>query len=306
MRPIIQKIITDITGVLLDKDHESQLLLCCLFARGHLLIEDHPGVGKTTLVQALARVLDLSSSRIQFTSDLLPADIVGNSIYDPSSLSFKFHPGPLFASLILGDELNRANPKTQSALLQALEESEVTVDGKTYPLPLPFLFVGTQNPRQQTGTFPLPESQLDRFLMSMKLNFVSRKTEIEIIQGQDPRRKLAELKNRIGGPEILAIQNEIEQVHVSSKLAAYICDFLEYSRRPDFKGAPLSVRAGMALARACRSWAWMNNRTLVLPEDVKHLAPYVLGHRVFPELGILEGHQTIQELTNEMVLVQVG
>lgn len=302
MRPVIKQIITDITSVLLDKDQEVQVLMCCLLAQGHLLIEDFPGVGKTTLVQCLAKVLNLSPSRIQFTSDLLPADVLGNSIFDPQAQTFKFHPGPLFASLVLGDELNRANPKTQSSLLQALEEGEVTVDGKTYVLPQPFMFVGTQNPRQQIGTFPLPESQLDRFLMSLKLNFVSRETEVRIIQGQDARQKLQSLQFRLTGPEIREYQSQVNEVHVSQKLAIYISQFLEWSRRSQFQGAPLSVRAGIALARAARGWAWMDNRDFVLPEDVKFLAPFVLGHRIFPDKEISEGHQKIRALTHEMVL----
>ncbi len=306
MRPIVHEIVSDITSILLDKEKEVEILICCLLARGHLLIEDHPGVGKTTLVQCLAKVLDLSTSRIQFTSDLLPADIVGNSIFDPQSQSFRFHQGPLFASLVLGDELNRANPKTQSALLQALEEGTVTIDGKTYILPRPFLFVGTQNPRHQTGTFPLPESQLDRFLMSLRLNFASRATEIKIIQGQDPRQKMQDLRFRMTGSDILGLQKEIEEVHISVKLATYISSYLDWSRNPKFKGSPLSVRAGMALARAAKGWAWMHERSFAIPEDVKHLAPYVLGHRIFPDQGIIEGHQEIQAISNELAVDQAS
>lgn len=306
MRPIIQEIVSDITSILLDKENEVQLVICCLLARGHLLIEDHPGVGKTTLVQCLAKVLDLTSSRIQFTSDLLPADIVGNSIFDSQAQSFKFHQGPLFASLVLGDELNRANPKTQSALLQGLEEGDVTVDGKTYQLPRPFLFIGTQNPRQQTGTFPLPESQLDRFLMSLRLNFASRGTEIKIIQGLDPRQKLQNLRFRMTGADILGFQKQIDEIHISRKLATYISGYLDWTRRPQFKGSPLSVRSGMALARAARSWAWMDQRTFVIPEDVKFLAPFILGHRIFPDQGIVEGHHEIQAIVNEMAVVEVA
>jgi MoxR-like ATPase len=306
MRPIIQEIVSDITSVLLDKENEVQLVICCLLARGHLLIEDHPGVGKTTLVQCLAKVLDLASSRIQFTSDLLPADIVGNSIYDTLSQSFRFHQGPLFASLVLGDELNRANPKTQSALLQALEEGDVTVDGKTYHLPRPFFFIGTQNPRQQTGTFPLPESQLDRFLMSLRLNFASRDTEIKIIQGQDPRQKLQNLRFRLTSADILAFQKQVDEIHISQKLAAYIAGYLDWSRLPQFKGSPLSVRAGMALARAARSWAWMHEMSFVIPEDIKHLAPYILGHRIFPDQGIVDGHHVIQSIANEKAVIDAS
>lgn len=299
MRPLIKNLVADISEVLLDKESEIQIVLCCLLARGHLLIEDHPGVGKTTLVQCLARVLNLHFSRIQFTSDLLPADIIGSSIFDREKQSFHFHQGPLFSALVLGDELNRANPRTQSALLQALEESEVTVDGITHPLPQPFLFIGTQNPRQQIGTFPLPESQLDRFLMSLRLNFVSKDTEMKIIQGQDPRQKLKNLKFRLTAAEVLNFQGEIDQVHISDKLASYISQYLDYTRRQQFRGIPLSIRAGMALGKAARSWAWMQERAFVIPEDVKFLAPYVFGHRIYPEQGIQDGHKEIQSISQE-------
>lgn len=304
MRPLIQELVTDVSQVLLEKEAEIQIVLCCLFSKGHLLIEDQPGVGKTTLVQCLAKVLDLSFSRIQFTSDLLPSDIVGNSIFDNRNQTFNFHPGPLFASLVLGDEMNRANPRTQSALLQALEESEVTIEGKTHPLPQPFLFIATQNPHQQLGTFPLPESQLDRFMMGLRLHFVSRQTEIRLIQGQDPRQRLRNLQFRVSGADIMKFQKEIEEIHISDKLAAYISQFLDFTRKPQFKGMPLSIRAGMALARACRSWAWMQERSFVIPEDVKHLAPYVLGHRIYPEQGILEGQKEIQAMTYETAVAQ--
>lgn len=306
MRSWIEQTVNDISQVLLEKETEIQLVLCCFLARGHLLIEDQPGVGKTTLAQCLSKVLDLQFSRIQFTSDLLPADIIGNSIFDQKQQSFIFHQGPLFASLVLGDELNRANPRTQSALLQALEEGEVSIDRVTKSLPHPFLFIATQNPRSQVGTFPLPESQLDRFLMSLHLSTVSTVTEIKIIQGQDPRRKMAELRPLISSKELIQYQTEVDDVHISSKLAGYITQLLESTRHPTFRGAPLSVRAGMALARAARSWAWMNKRDMVLPEDVQFLAPNILGHRLFPEQGILDGHKEIQALTRKVAVVAMA
>lgn len=305
MRKIVEQITHSISEVVLDKKTEIQLVICCLFSGGHLLIEDQPGVGKTTLVHCLSKVLNLSFSRIQFTSDLLPADILGNSIFDSQKQNFKFHPGPIFASLVLGDELNRANPRTQSALLQALEEKSVSIDGTQHQLPSPFLFIGTQNPKTQIGTFPLPESQLDRFLMSLKLDIVSKSTEMKLIQGQDPRKKIEALLFLADKNEILNFQQQICEVHVSEKLAAYIGRILDATRLPQFPGHALSIRAGMALAQSCRGWAWMNERAFVIPEDVKFLAPYILGHRLFPDQGIMVGQEMLKEILNEITVVEI-
>lgn len=291
-----------VSEVILDKNHEINLVLCCLLAKGHLLIEDHPGVGKTTLVQALAKSLGLQSSRIQFTNDLLPSDILGNSIFDNKNQEFRLHKGPLFSNFVLGDELNRASPRTQSALLQALEENQVTIDGKSLQLPDPFLFIATQNPKQQIGTYPLPESQLDRFLMGLRLHFSTPEIEVKLIQGRDPRVLLKEMTPILNLQEILDSQREVESITMSEKIAKYISLYLEWSRRPQFKGSPLSVRAGMALGRASRAWAWLNERSFILPEDVKTLAPYVLGHRLFPEDGVEEGQKTVLSMTYEVAV----
>jgi MoxR-like ATPase len=264
----------------LGKEHEIKLALCCLLARGHLLIEDIPGVGKTTLAQALARTLGLDMRRIQFTSDLLPADILGNSIFDRDTQKFLFHPGPIFGQMILADEVNRATPKTQSALLEAMEERQVTLDGKSHALPAPFFVIATQNPSHQIGTYPLPESQLDRFLMRIELGFPHRVAEREMLRGPDRRRLLAEMKAVLSPKDLEEIQQAVEDLHVSDPILEYILDLVAASRRNARPGEGLSPRAGLALQRAAQAWALMAGRTLVLPEDVQAVAPSVMGHRL--------------------------
>jgi len=282
--------------VILDKQEEIQLCLTCLLARGHLLIEDVPGVGKTTLVQTVARLLGLESTRIQFTSDLLPADIIGNSIFDADKKSFHFFQGPLFSHLVLADELNRANPRTQSALLQAMEEGQVTVDRHTYSLPNPFFLIATQNPRFQMGTFPLPESQLDRFLLSVQLNFASTESEIKIFQGVDPRAALQKLEPLIARHELMAALENVDKVHVSEMLARYISHILQYSRTQSDRFVSLSTRTGLALVRASKAWAVLQGRDYVMPEDVQKIAIAVLGHRLGGQEGVEYGRSRAKEL----------
>jgi MoxR-like ATPase len=287
--------------IVLDKDHEIRLALTCLFAEGHLLIEDAPGVGKTTLVQALAKLLGLKFSRIQFTSDLLPADIVGNNIYESDKKSFRFHPGPVFAEMILADELNRANPKTQSALLQAMEEGEVTVDRETHILPKPFLLIGTQNPHLQLGTFPLPESQLDRFLMSLELLPASAKTEMRLFQGYDPRKKIPDLKSVFGPQDVRQIQGLVMQVKISETLAKYISALIGHTRKKiESRFATLSTRAGMDLAKASRAWAWMQGREMVIPEDVQAVWVSVTSHRMGGNEGVHRGVALAEQILREV------
>lgn len=255
-----------------------RLAVACLLARGHLLIEDVPGVGKTTLSHALARSLGLPFRRLQFTSDLLPADVLGNSIFDRETGRFVFHPGPIFAPVVLIDEVNRATPKTQSALLEAMEEHQVSADGVSHPLPRPFFVLATQNPRQQVGTFPLPESQLDRFLMRIELGFPDRAGEREMLVGQDRRELLADLPGALSPAQLMDLQAETRRVHVSPALLDYLQDLLAASRQ--LHPAGLSPRAGLAMLHAAQAWARLAGRDLVLPEDVQAVAVPVMAHRL--------------------------
>ncbi len=290
------KVIEQCSKLILDKRNEIQQAIVCLLARGHLLIEDVPGVGKTTLVQTIAKLLELDHQRIQFTSDLLPSDIVGNSIYDDQKKEFRFFQGPLFAHLVLADELNRANPRTQSALLQAMEEGQVTVDRQTWNLPEPFFLIATQNPRFQTGTFPLPESQLDRFLMSLTLNYASTESEIKIFQGQDPRLSLAGLKPVMTKSELIESQKQVDGVNVSPLLAQYISNLLNETRKRSDQFTPLSTRSGMALAKAAKAYAFLEGRDYALPEDVQKVSRAVLAHRLGGIDGVTYGQTRSQEL----------
>lgn len=291
-----QALISEASKIVLDKEAEIRLAVTCLLAGGHLLIEDLPGVGKTTLVQVLGRLIGLNTRRIQFTIDLLPADVIGGQVYHPQEHKFNFHPGPLFSQLVMADELNRASPRTQSALLQAMEEGEVSVDGVNHVLPKPFYVIATQNPHQQTGTFPLPESQLDRFLMSLELHHAPKETEIKIFQGEDPRQQLQKLQALFDGQEVEKLIKEVEKVKLSNNVAQYIGDLLEKSRQAGFEGNPLSTRAGLALTRAAKSWAVMDGREYVRPEDVQSVLVPVLGHRLGGNHGIKRGREWAYQL----------
>ena len=264
--------------VIVGKPEAVRLAVACLLARGHLLIEDIPGVGKTTLSQTLARSLGFAFKRIQFTSDLLPADILGNSIFDREEQRFVFHRGPLFSQMVLIDEVNRATPKTQSALLEAMEEHHISVDGITHALPEPFFVIATQNPQHQIGTFPLPESQLDRFLMRIELGVPDRASERAMLLGMDRREMLKELKPVFSPAVLLEIQNAARSIHTSPALLDYVQDLLDASRQRHSTG--LSPRAGLALLRATQAWAFMNGRAMALPEDVQAVAVAVMSHRL--------------------------
>ena len=268
--------------IILDKDQQIALALACLLARGHLLIEDLPGLGKTTLAQALARVLGLSYRRIQFTSDLLPADILGVSIFRKETGQFEFQPGPIFAQLILADEVNRATPKAQSALLEAMEEQQVSVDGDTRALPAPFFVVATQNPADQIGTFPLPESQLDRFLMRLTLGYPNAENERELITGEDRRAMLDHVQPAMV-PEVLTmLQQEAAKMHMSEHLVDYIQALVRQTREsPDIE-IGLSPRGAQALAAAARAHAFVERHSGVFPDDVQAVFASVAGHRLKP------------------------
>jgi MoxR-like ATPases len=267
-----------ICEVIVGKNQAVKLAVACLLARGHLLIEDIPGVGKTTLSQALARSLALAFQRIQFTSDLLPADILGNSIFDRGEQRFVFHRGPLFAQVVLIDEVNRATAKTQSALLEAMEEHQISIDGVTYELPEPFFVIATQNPQHQVGTFPLPESQLDRFLMRIELGVPDRASERAMLLGMDRRQMLKELKPVFSPQTLVEIQDSVRNVHASPALLDYLQDLLDASRQRHTTG--LSPRAGLALLHASQALALMNGRDMVLPEDIQAVGIAVMAHRL--------------------------
>jgi MoxR-like ATPase len=264
----------------LGKDRQVRLALACALARGHLLIEDLPGVGKTTLAQALARVLGLSYQRVQFTSDLLPADVIGVSVFDRERSSFEFRRGPVFAQLLLADEVNRATPKAQSALLEAMEERQVTVDGVTHALPEPFFVVATQNPSYQIGTYPLPESQLDRFLMRIELGYPDPLHERELLRGRDRRSLLAGLQPALSVEALKALQAAVPTLHVADPLLDYVQALVRHTRDSGHFEAGLSPRAAIALLRASQAWALLHGRSGVLPEDVQAVARAVVGHRL--------------------------
>ena len=266
--------------IILGKSHKIRLALCCLLARGHLLIEDIPGVGKTTLAQALAKLLGLQYQRIQFTSDILPADIIGASVFDAKNLAFSFHPGPIFNQMVLADEINRATPKAQSALLEAMEEHHVTVEGKTYPLPEPFFVIATQNPSHQIGTFPLPESQLDRFLMRIALGYPNHAAERLLLQGQNRHSLIASLPVKLPPEHLLSMQDNVAGVYVSNAVLDYCQAIISYTRQsPDYH-CGLSPRAGLALLSAAKAWAFLDQRDAVIPEDIQAVLAAVAGHRL--------------------------
>ena len=266
--------------IILGKPRALRLSLACLLARGHLLIEDVPGVGKTTLAHALAQVLGLAWQRVQFTSDLLPADILGVSVFDRNTQKFDFRQGPVFTQLLLADEVNRASPRTQSALLEAMEERQVSVDGITHPLPEPFFVVATQNPQEQLGTYQLPESQLDRFLMRIELGYPDPRHERALLAQGDRREMLAHTAPAMNGAGLLALQAEVARVHVAEPLLDYVQKLVAATRaRVDIR-LGLSPRAAQGLVRAARAWALLEGRAAVLPDDVQAVWPAVAGHRL--------------------------
>ena len=280
--PELDAILADINRIILGKERPIRLSLACLLARGHLLIEDLPGVGKTTLAHVLARVLGMDFQRIQFTSDMLPADILGVSIFDRESGTFHFHPGPIFTQVVLADEINRATPKAQSALLEAMEERQVTAEGKTRTLPEPFFVIATQNPMHQIGTFPLPESQLDRFLLKIELGYPDPAAERELLAGADRRQMLANLVPRITSPRLIELQDRARAVHASPALIDYVQALAAHTRTAPRWQAGLSPRACLGLLAVTRAWALLDGRDHALPEDVQAVLPGVIAHRLKP------------------------
>jgi len=276
----IDTVIESISTVVLGKDHQIRLALACLFSGGHLLIEDLPGMGKTLLSHTLAQVLGLDFNRIQFTSDLLPSDVIGVSIFDKNTSTFRFMPGPVFSQVLLADEINRATPKSQSALLEVMEEQTITVDGETHQLPKPFFVIATQNPATQTGTYPLPESQMDRFLMRIELGYPDQKTERKLLVEGDRRKKLNNIQAVVSTEKLIAIQEEVEKIKVTDTLLDYVQRLVEYTRIENEFAFGLSPRGALSLLRAAKAWALINRRNHVIPEDVQDVLPSVVEHRL--------------------------
>lgn len=298
MNKIVSQFIESAETAVLGKKHELKLALCCFFSEGHLLIEDVPGVGKTTFAKTMAKLLDLSFSRIQFTNDLMPSDLLGIQIYDSKESRFNLIPGPIFHQFILADELNRGTPKTQSALLEAMEESQVTLDGQTLLLPKPFFVIATQNPRSQVGTHQLPESQLDRFMMKIKIGFPDQEFEKKIISDDLHIKNLEQLKPVISLEQLVLLKKDIQAIKVSDSILNYVLELLEKSRNLDlFQG--LSPRAGRDIIKASQAWAFIEDRNFVLPDDVQVILGSVVSHR----LSLFQGQsfEEDQGLTKSLI-----
>ncbi|MBF0220473.1 MAG: AAA family ATPase [Gammaproteobacteria bacterium] len=272
--------IAAIDEVILGKGEQVRMGVAALLARGHLLIEDIPGVGKTTLSHALSRALGLAFNRVQFTSDLLPADILGVTIYERQQEQFRFHPGPIFAQVVLADEINRASPKTQSALLEAMEEQQVTIEGVSHPLPQPFFVIATQNPGEQIGTYPLPESQLDRFLMVISLGYPDVSAERSLLHGDNRHDLLQQLQPQLNSSQLLTLQQQVQQVQVTEALIDYVIAIITFSRQSGAYPVGLSPRAGLALLSAARAWALLDQRDYVRPDDIQTMLAAVAAHRL--------------------------
>jgi MoxR-like ATPase len=297
----LQQALQRLDSIILGKPAQLRLAMTCLLARGHLLIEDIPGVGKTTLALALGKVLGLDFQRVQFTSDLLPADILGVSVFESREGAFRFHPGPIFAQLVLADEVNRASPKTQSALLEAMEERQVTIEGTTRKLPEPFFVIATQNPAQQIGTFPLPESQLDRFLMRISLGYPLPEAERALLQERERRDLLLETTQVLAPSELLALQQQVQQVRTAPALIDYLLALVQRTRELPGLRQGLSPRAGLALRRAAQAWALLEGRSGVIPEDVQAVFVAVVNHRL-----VAAAEREGASITAEEVLAEVA
>lgn len=304
MESVTKKIIDGVGCVLLGKEQQVKLSLACLLAKGHLLIEDLPGMGKTTLAHALAKVLGLDYQRVQCTSDMLPADIIGFSIYNQKDQSFTFHAGPIFTQVLLADEINRTSPKTQSALLEAMEERQVTADGQTRALPNPFFVIATQNPSDQSGTYLLPESQLDRFLMRIQIGYPDQKAERRLYEGLDPRQQLQDLKAQISLEQLLLLQQEITRVKTTETLLAYVERLVQFTRSHNRLRVGLSPRAALAIIRAAKAWAYIEGRAYVIPEDVQAIFDAVVLHRLRNAADYSQGDHALSEwILNQVAVV---
>lgn len=289
LREALRRAQQQVNSLLLGKSHEVRLAFVALLSGGHLLIEDLPGLGKTTLAHALASSLGLGFQRVQFTSDLLPADVLGVSVYDAQAHRFQFHPGPVFTQVLLADEINRAPPRTQSALLESMAEHQVTIDGATHALPAPFFVIATQNPVDLSGTFPLPDSQLDRFLLRLTLGYPNAESERALLSGSDRRDLIAQAEPCLSDQDVLQLRHAVEQVHASEALIHYVQALLARSRQYAGVRVGLSPRAGIALLRAAKAYALLLGRSHVLPEDIQALFEAVAGHRLVAEAESVSG-----------------
>lgn len=298
---LLEQVVAEAGRFVLGKEQQIRLSLCCLLAEGHLLIEDIPGIGKTTLAKVLARILGLGFRRIQCTNDMLPGDILGVSVFEQQSATFSFHPGPIFTQILLADEINRTTPKTQSALLEAMEERQVSLEGTTRSLPAPFFVIATQNPLEQAGTYSLPESQLDRFLFRITLGYPDRAAENRLLAGDHSSRLITDAPALLDGKGILHLQHLTREVHCAEPLIRYVQDLLDFSRNSGLFSIGLSPRAGLSLLKAARAWALLQGRDHVLPEDVQQVLPQLAGHRLrradtFAEMAAEELATTFQSV----------
>lgn len=293
----IERVLDNINKVMIGKEEEATLSLVALLAQGHVLLEDVPGVGKTMLVRTLAKSLDCDFRRIQFTPDLLPADVTGVSIYNPKELEFEFRSGPILGNIVLADEINRTSPKTQSALLEGMEESNVTVDGKTIPLKRPFFVMATQNPIEYEGTYPLPEAQLDRFILKMKLGYPSAEEEMQMLERTSKSHPIEGISAVMDKEELLSVQEEVKDVYIDQNVQEYIIKLVTGTRHDHAVYLGVSPRGSIALMKAAKAYAYIQGRDYVLPDDVKYLAPFILAHRI-----ILNAEAKYDGLTSDSVI----
>lgn len=307
MQVKIERLLEAINGVVLGKEHQVKLIVACLFAKGHVLLEDLPGMGKTTLSHVIAKVLGLDYNRVQFTSDLLPGDILGVTVFDQHKSEFEFRPGPVFSQVLLADEINRATPKAQGALLEAMEEKQVSVDGTTHMLPKPFFVIATQNPVTQMGTFPLPESQLDRFLMKISLGYPSPEVERALILGQDRRGMIASIQQVLDPTDLFKIHLQVQQIHLSNSVVDYIQRLIACTRSGGHFQVGISPRGTLALVRAAKAWAYVHHRSHVVPEDVQAVLGSVLEHRLRGSANHSghEGVSLVNQLFNQVDVLGV-
>lgn len=280
MQQQIQAVIENIEKVMIGKREIAELSIVALLAGGHVLLEDVPGVGKTMMVRSLAKSVGANFKRIQFTPDLLPSDVIGVSIYNPKTLQFEFRPGPIVGNIILADEINRTSPKTQAALLEAMEEASITIDGETLDISKPFFVMATQNPIEYEGTYPLPEAQLDRFLLKIKMGYPTAQQEIEVLRRAENRQPIQEIEAVMSVEELLKLQQYVKQVYVEDGVKSYIVDIARATRNHPNVYLGASPRASIALMKAAQAYAFMQNRDFVKPDDIKYLAPFVFGHRL--------------------------